>query len=137
MDTLAVVCDDNIECAEDRDEAQCKDGTDKYDPIVYAMTALMGLVYVVIKLHWFFYQRHQPVGDEDDDDMEMEEMESNQEEQEVNISKLVLIKFHKQSLSGNGGRFFSNGFYQIQKTSGGGGQSLGDCQEGHWVCQQQ
>ena len=76
MDTLAVVCDDNIECAEDRDEAQCKDGTDKYDPIVYAMTALMGLVYVVIKLHWFFYQRHQPVGDEDDDDMEMEEMAS-------------------------------------------------------------
>ena len=98
MDTLAVVCDDNIECAEDRDEAQCKDGTDKYDPIVYAMTALMGLVYVVIKLHWFFYQRHQPVGDEDDDDMEMEEMESNQEEQEVNIRTLVLIKFHKQSL---------------------------------------
>ena len=84
MDTLAVVCDDNIECAEDRDEAQCKTGTDKYDPIVYAMTALMGFVYVVIKLHWFFYQRHQPVGDEeDDDDMEMEEMAStsNQDEE--------------------------------------------------------
>ena len=115
MDTLAVVCDDNIECAEDRDEARCRDGTDKYDPIVYAMTALMGLVYVVIKLHWFFYQRHQPVGDEedDDDDMEMEEMESNQEDQEVNIITLVLIKYHKQSLSGNGGGCgsFSHGFY--------------------------
>ena len=63
METLAVVCDDNIECAEARDEARCKTGTNKYDPFVYAMTALMGLVYVVIKLHWFFYQRHQPVGD--------------------------------------------------------------------------
>ena len=89
MDTLAVVCDDNIECAEDRDEAQCRDGTDKYDPIVYAMTALMGLVYVVIKLHWFFYQRHQPVGDEEDeDDMEMEEMVSEQDS-EVNINIFV------------------------------------------------
>ena len=81
MDTLAVVCDDNIECAEDRDEAQCRDGTDKYDPIVYAMTALMGLVYVVIKLHWFFYQRHQPVGDEDD--MEMEELQEMQAQVET------------------------------------------------------
>ena len=89
MDTLAVVCDDNVECAEDRDEAQCKDGTDKYDPIVYAMTALMGLVYVVIKLHWFFYQRHQPVGDEEDDDMEMEEMDSSSnQDEEVKTAKL-------------------------------------------------
>ena len=97
MDTLAVVCDDNIECAEDRDEARCRDGTDKYDPIVYAMTALMGLMYVVIKLHWFFYQRHQPVGDEedDDDDMELEEVESNQE-QEVNTSTLS-SNFQKQA----------------------------------------
>ena len=84
METLAVVCDDNIECAKDRDEAQCRDGTDKYDPIVYAMTALMGLLYVVIKLHWFFYQRHQPVGDEDDNDvMEMEEMESYKEQEVI------------------------------------------------------
>ena len=89
METLAVVCDDNIECDEDRDEAQCRDGTDKYKPIVYAMTALMGLVYVVIKLHWFFYQRHQPVGDEDDDDMEMEEMAStSNKDEEVKTTKL-------------------------------------------------
>ena len=123
MDTLAVVCDDNIECAEDRDEARCRDGTDKYDPIVYAMTALMGLMYVVIKLHWFFYQRHQPVGDEedDDDDMEMEEMESNQEDQEVKHNYISSnIKYHKQSLSGNGGGSFSDGFYSICKTSGRG-----------------
>ena len=37
------------------------------------MTALMGLVYVVLKLVWFFHLQHQPVGDEEDD-MEMEEM---------------------------------------------------------------
>ena len=85
MDTLAVVCDDNIECAEDIDEARCRDGTDKYNPIVYTMTAGAGLFYVALKLYWFFYQRHQPVGDEedDDDDMEMEEMAStsNQDEE--------------------------------------------------------
>ena len=108
MDTLAVVCDDNIECAEDRDEAQCRDGTDKYDPIVYAMTALMGLVYVVIKLHWFFYQRHQPVGDEedDDDDMEMEEMAStSNQDGEVRMIKLIKDVIITIFL-GNGLRYF-------------------------------
>ena len=73
METVAVVCDDNIECAEARDEALCRTGADKYNPLVYAMTALMGLVYVVLKLVWFFHLQHQPVGDEEDD-MEMEEM---------------------------------------------------------------
>ena len=58
METLAVVCDDNIECDEDRDEARCRDGTDKYNPIVYGMTAGAGLFYVILKLWWFFYQRH-------------------------------------------------------------------------------
>ena len=69
MDTVAVVCDDNIECAEARDEALCRTGADKYNPIAYAMTALMCLVYVVLNL------RDQPVGDEEDD-MEMEEIEA-------------------------------------------------------------
>ena len=33
------------------------------------------MIYVVLKLVWFFHLRHQPVGDEeDDDDMEMEEV---------------------------------------------------------------
>ena len=64
MDTLAVVCDDNIECAEDRDEKLCRTGADKYNPLVYAMTALMGLVYVVLKV-WFFHLQHQPFGDEE------------------------------------------------------------------------
>ena len=73
MDTLAVVCDDNIECGEDRDEALCRTGADKYNPLVYAMTAATCLVYVVLKLVWFFHQRHQPAGDEEDV-IEMEEM---------------------------------------------------------------
>ena len=86
MDTLAVVCDYNSECAEDRDEALCRTGADKYNPIAYAMTALMCLVYVVLKLVWFFHLRHQPVGDKEDDmDMKMEELASNAN-QEVSIN---------------------------------------------------
>ena len=81
METVAVVCDDNIECAEARDEALCRTGADKYNPIAYAMTALMGLVYVVLKLVWFYHLQHHPVGDEEDD-MEMEEKESNQDTQQ-------------------------------------------------------
>ena len=77
MDTLAVVCDDNIEAANDRDEALCRTGADKYNPIVHAMTAAAGMFYVVLKLVWFFHQRHQPFGDEEDDeDMEMQEIEA-------------------------------------------------------------
>ena len=94
MDTLAVVCDDNIECAEARDEALCRTGADKYNPLVYAMTALMCLIYVVLKLVWFFHLQHQPVGDEEDD-MEMEEMESNQD-LEVNIRASFLREYHEQ-----------------------------------------
>ena len=105
MDTLAVVCDDKIECAEARDEALCRTGADKYNPIAYAMTALMCLIYVVLKLVWFFHLQHQPVGDEEDD-MEMEEMETNQD-QEVKIRTTFLIKYLERfSLSGNGGRSF-------------------------------
>ena len=37
MFTLAVVCDDNIECADERDEALCRTGTNKYNPIVYTL----------------------------------------------------------------------------------------------------
>ena len=100
MDTLAVVCDDNIECAEARDEALCRTGAEKYNPLVYAMTPLMGLVYVVLKLVWFFHLQHQPLGDEEDD------METNQD-QEVNISTLNFIKYHDQFSSlGNGGGSF-------------------------------
>ena len=74
MDTMAVVCDDNIECAEDRDEALCRTGADKYNPIAYAMTAGACMIYVVLKLVWFFHQRYQPVSDEEEDegDIEME-----------------------------------------------------------------
>ena len=76
MDTLAVVCDDVVECAEERDEKLCKNGTDRCKPLIYSLTAGAGMFYVILKLYWFFYHQHQPVGDEDDDDdMEMEEME--------------------------------------------------------------
>ena len=75
METVAVVCDDNIECAEARDEALCRTGADKYNPIAYAMTALTSFVYVVLKIVWFFHLQHQPIGDEEDD-MELEEMET-------------------------------------------------------------
>ena len=75
METLAVVCDDNSECALDRDEALCRTGADKHNPIAYAMTAGACMIYMVLKLIWFFHQRHQPFGDEEDgEDMEMEEM---------------------------------------------------------------
>ena len=67
MDTVAVVCDYNIECHEDRDEKECATGADKYNPLVYSMTVGMGLIYVILKLVWFFHQRHQPLGDEEDE----------------------------------------------------------------------
>ena len=68
MDTLAVFCDDIIECEEDMDEKLCRTGAVKYNPIAYGMTAGVGMIYVVLKLVWFFYQRHQPIGDEENDD---------------------------------------------------------------------
>ena len=75
MDTLAVVCDDNIECAKDRDEALCRTGAYKYNPVVYAMTAGACMIYVVLKLIWFFQQKHQLYGDEEEDEnIEMEEL---------------------------------------------------------------
>ena len=58
------------------------------------MIAMRGLVYVILKLVWFFQLQHQPVGDEEDD-MEMEEMESNQD-LEVNISASFLREYHEQ-----------------------------------------
>ena len=72
METLAVVCDDVIECADARDEKLCRTGTNRYKPLVYSMAAGAGMVYVALKLYWFFYQRHQPVGDEEDEE-EMDE----------------------------------------------------------------
>ena len=91
MDTLAVVCDDNIECAEDRDEALCRTGADKYNPLVYALTAGACMIYVVLKLVWFFHLRHQPVGDEEEDEeLELEEMASNAN-QEVKLSTCIMM----------------------------------------------
>ena len=84
MDTLAVVCDDNIECALDRDEALCRTGDKKYDPLVRALAAGTCMIYVVLKLVWWFHLSHQPVGDEDED----EELESTSDANpEVNLNK--------------------------------------------------
>ena len=124
METVAVVCDDNIECAEARDEALCRTGADKYNPIAYAMTALMCLIYVVLKLVWFFHLQHQPVGDEEDD-MEMEKIDTNLD-QEVNISTLFLMQYHEQSLSGNEGGSLLLGLYQMPQSSEGVGQNYCD-----------
>ena len=88
METVAVVCDDNIECAEARDEALCRTGADKYNPIAYTITALMGLVYVVFKVVWFFHLQHQPLGDEEDD-MEMEEIETTAPSSEDSIRRAL------------------------------------------------
>ena len=78
MDTLAVVCDDSIQCAKDRDEALCRTGARKYNPVAYAMTAGACMIYIVLKLVWFFHLRHQPVGEEEEDeDIELEERASN------------------------------------------------------------
>ena len=100
METLAVVCDDNNECAEARDEALCRTGADKYNPIAYVMTALMCLVYVVLKLVWFFHLQYQPVGDEKNE-MEMEEMEGDQPRprrkyQQINFNKICRIFFFRK-----------------------------------------
>ena len=97
METMAVVCDYNIECAEDRDEALCRTGADKYNPIVYAMTAGACMIYVVLKLVWFFNQRHQPFGDKDDtEDMAMEDLaEAPNQDQVVGIVAFVMIEDFK------------------------------------------
>ena len=66
MDTLAVVCDDNIECHEDRDEKLCASGG-MSTAACFGLACGTCLIYVGLKLAWWFKYRHMPVGDEDDD----------------------------------------------------------------------
>ena len=82
IETIAVVCNSFIECAEDRDEKLCATGADQYDPIVYALTAAAGTFYVLLKLIWWFHQRHVPFGDEDEDSDE----ETAEEDEQTNTS---------------------------------------------------
>ena len=64
-----MLCDGNPECHANWDERRCSfEETDEYDSFVYALTAGTTMFYVVLKLVWWFYQRHQPVGDEDEED---------------------------------------------------------------------
>ena len=76
MKTMAVVCDDVIECANNHDEKFC--GGPENDTVPYILTCITGLFYVVLKMVWWFYQRHVPLDDEDDedDDNEIDEDES-------------------------------------------------------------
>ena len=71
METVAVVCDDNIECHEDRDEKRCTEGGS--DTFAYVMTFITSLIYVVLKLVWWFHWRHISDDDEEDIDMTMED----------------------------------------------------------------
>ena len=90
MQTLAVVCDDVIECHNNQDERHC-DGP-KDDTVPYILTSITGMFYVALKLYWWFYQRHQDLDDDEDgDDTPLEELASGQD-QEVNLTTFVLSK---------------------------------------------
>ena len=52
--TMAVVCDDVIECANNLDEKFC--GGPENDTVPYILTCITGLFYVVLKMVWWFYQ---------------------------------------------------------------------------------
>ena len=72
METVAVVCDDDIECYEARDERQCSD-KGKYDLACLGLAVAVSMFYVVLKLAWWFHYRHLPLDDEDEDEELMEE----------------------------------------------------------------
>ena len=75
MKTVAVVCDDIIECAGILDEKFC-DGP-KNNTVPYILTSIMGLFYVVLKIVWWFHQRHIPLDDEEEDnDIPMDDLAS-------------------------------------------------------------
>ena len=65
MKTMAVVCDDIIECSENRDEKFC--GGPKNYMVSYILTFFACMFYVVLKIIWWFYQRNLPLNDEDED----------------------------------------------------------------------
>ena len=64
-----MVCDDDIECHEDRDEKHCRD-KGKYDWACFGLAVGVSMLYVVLKIVWWFHYRHLPLDDEDDDDTE-------------------------------------------------------------------
>ena len=75
MKTMAVVCDDTIECANNLDEKFC-DGP-KNNTVPYILTFITSMFYVVLKIIWWFYQRHIPLDDEDEDNVfPIEEIET-------------------------------------------------------------
>ena len=87
MQTVAVICDDVVECFNNLDESSRCDGV-KDNTVPYILTSLVGMFYVALKAYWWFYQRHQEFGDEED--IQLEELDSNWEE-EVKPNTFVLI----------------------------------------------
>ena len=85
MQTLAIVCDDIIECAGNLDEKFC-DGP-KNNTVPHILTCITGLIYVVLKMVWWFHQRHIPLDDEDEDnDIPMNNLASTaNQDKEVNM----------------------------------------------------
>ena len=84
MKTMAVVCDDIVECAGTLDEKFC-DGP-KNNTVPYILTCFTSMFYIVLKIVWWFHQRHIPLDDENDDnDFPMEDLASTSNpDQEVN-----------------------------------------------------
>ena len=84
MQTVAVICDDVVECYNNQDE-RCEGVKDNTVP--YILTSIAGMFYVALKAYWWFYRRHHDLDDdeEDEDDIPMEEFASNQD-QEVNMN---------------------------------------------------
>ena len=67
MKTVAVVCDNVIECHNNQDERPLCLGV-KNNTVPYILSCVMGMFYVILKLLWWFHQRHLPLDDEDEDD---------------------------------------------------------------------
>ena len=90
MKTMAVVCDDIIECANNQDERSC-DGP-KNNTVPYILTCFIGMFYLVLKLVWWFHQRHQDMDDEDDDNntIPMEDLVSTAN-QEVELNTPIFL----------------------------------------------
>ena len=85
MQTVAVICDDVVECYNHQDE-RCEGVKDNTVP--YILTSIAGMFYVALKAYWWFYRRHHDLDDEEEEDEDvipLEELASNQD-QEVNMN---------------------------------------------------
>ena len=90
METVAVICDDVVECYNNQDE-RCEGVKDNTVP--YILTSIAGMFYVALKAYWWFYRRHHDFDDEEEeDDIPMEELDSiSNQDQEVNIILCITV----------------------------------------------